>query len=106
MEPHAAYSMAGERMRKRLLELARAEETAVDCATLWLEAMPHAMRANLAHQLIDKLDFRGPAHALGWLGGRVVATVNLEHDWWALLALIARDEAYRDSGSAGLEPDF
>ena len=106
MEPHVARSVIEVRLREHLLELARSEEAAADCAEVWLTAMPHAAHANLARQFIDKLDFRGPAHALGWVGGRVVMTVDAEHDWWVVLAGVARDEAYRDVGPAGLAPAF
>jgi hypothetical protein len=95
--------MAQIRLRDRLVNLARSEEHEADISALWIEAMPHAWRANLVRQLLDKLDFRGTAYGMGWLGGRVVMTAAAEHDWWAGLAVIVKEEAYREDGLPRLE---
>jgi len=102
MESDAVRTKASAALLSCLSDWARRQEQAADQSSDWAQMRPHAMRANLAHQLAYLLEQRGPLYSLGWLGGRLTVTFGLENDGWQDLAGLVRAQAWLTPG----EPAF
>jgi hypothetical protein len=102
MESDAVRTKANTALLSCLSDWSRRQEQAADQSPDWSQMRPHAMRANLAHQLAYLLEQRGPLYALGWLGGRLTVTFGLENDGWQDLANLVRTQAWPTPG----EPAF